>query len=209
MRLRSIWRLATALTVAAGIGLAGGDAHAGVPGSITNQGRLFDANNAPINETLSVVFSLYDSEDPAATPIWTETHQVTFENGYFSVSLGEQVPFGPTIFDGSVRYLGIRVGDDSEMTPRAATRSVPYALVAQDAIGDIHPTSVSIPGIGMVIDEKGVWVGDPTGLVGPTGAQGATGATGSSRRHRGDVSLDCHGRRVSALGLSASRSHAC
>ena len=178
MRFRSFRGLAAASVVAALVVLGAGDARAGVPGTITNQGRLYDVKNMPVNGTISVVFSIYDSEDPAATPLWTETHDVTFEDGYFSVSLGEQVPFGPTVFDGSVRYLGVRVGADPEMTPRAATRSVPYALLAQDVNGDIHPTSVSISGFGEVIDDKGAWVGDPAGLIGPTGADGATGAMG-------------------------------
>ena len=149
-----------------------------VPTIMTHQGRLFDSSDQPIQDTLQVVFTIYDSGAPSAQVLWTETHLVTFELGYFSVSLGETVPLDSTIFDGSVRYLGIKVGSDDEMTPRAATRSVPYALVAGDVNGDIHPQTVSIPGFGMVIDENGQWVGDPTGLIGPTGPVGPTGAAG-------------------------------
>ena len=158
--------------------LSAGSASAAVPTTITHQGRLFDDKNAPVNKTLEVVFTLYVSEDAAAKVLWTETRSVTFDNGYFSVSLGDTTPFDATVFDGSVRYLGIKVGTDAEMTPRAATRSVPYALLANDVNGDINPKSVSISGVGAVIDENGKWVGDPAGLQGPTGAVGPTGAAG-------------------------------
>lgn len=190
MKVLSIF-LATAMGVVSLTGLA----EAAVPATMTHQGRLFDANNTPVTATIDVTFALYDSEDPNATPLWTETQSVPFDNGYFSVSLGESTHFGPSVFDGSVRYLGITIGNDDELSPRSPTRSVPYALLAADVSGDIHPSSVSIPGFGMVIDENGQWVGDPTGLVGPTGAmgpagpigptgpmgpQGATGATGAT-----------------------------
>jgi hypothetical protein len=161
-----------------------GGAAAEVPQLVTHRGRLFDAKDQPVEGTIEVVFTIYDGEDANAAVLWTETHSVTFENGFFSVALGEQSPFGAKVFDGSVRYLGIRVGGDPEMTPRAATRSVPYALLANDVNGDINPHSVSVQGFGVVIDENGQWVGDPTGLqgpagpVGPAGAPGATGAAG-------------------------------
>src|SRR5688572_5749313 len=154
-------------------------AQAADPTTMTHQGRLFDANNAPVNQTLDVVFTIYDGEDASAKALWTETHTITFEEGFFSVALGEKEPLDGSVFDGSVRYLGIQVGTDPEMTPRAATRSVPYALLAQDVNGDITPRSVSIQGYGPVIDENGSWVGEPTGIVGATGATGATGPAGA------------------------------
>ncbi|MBI4702022.1 MAG: collagen-like protein [Deltaproteobacteria bacterium] len=88
------------------------------------------------------------------------------------------VPLQESTFDGSTRYLGISVGDDPEMTPRAIVGSVPYALVATNAVGDITPKSVAIADYGEVIDSKGKWVGDPTGLVGPQGPQGPKGDPG-------------------------------
>jgi hypothetical protein len=151
---------------------------AAVPSSVTHQGRLFDSAGQAIDDTLDVVFAIYDASD-ATTPIWTETHALTFEQGYFSVELGLVEPLDTTVFDGSIRYLGIQVGVDPEMTPRASVRSVPYAILAGDVDGDIHPNSVSI-GNQLVIDDQGQWVGDPTGLAGPTGATGATGPSGAT-----------------------------
>ncbi|HZF47193.1 MAG TPA: collagen-like protein, partial [Polyangiaceae bacterium] len=184
MKIRTIRRVIAASAIGLSAAMFAGGAAAEVPQLVTHQGRLFDAKDQPVEGTIEVVFTIYDGEDANAAVLWTETHSVTFENGFFSVALGEQSPFGAKVFNGSVRYLGIRVGGDPEMTPRAATRSVPYALLANDVNGDINPHSVSVQGFGVVIDESGQWVGDPTGLqgpagpVGPAGAPGATGAAG-------------------------------
>src|SRR5262249_46378687 len=107
-----------------------------VPLALTHQGRLFAADGKPISSTVEVQFALYDAED-AAAPLWTEIHSITFDDGYFSVSLGEVTPFGNALFDGKARYLGVKVGADPEMTPRAVVQSVPYALMAGDVSGDI------------------------------------------------------------------------
>src|SRR5690349_12179788 len=90
MTIRTIRRVVAASMIALGAAtVAPLGASAAVPGTITHQGRLFDAKSVPVNETLDVVFSIYDSEDPGAKALWTETHTITFEDGYFSVALGE------------------------------------------------------------------------------------------------------------------------
>lgn len=167
--------LTASLLAAAGLCFAG-VAAAAVPTTVTHQGRLFNASGQPINETLDVTFAIYDAAD-ATVPIWSEVHSVTFEEGYFSIDLGGQVPFGDGTFDGSIRYLGIAVGADPEMTPRANIQSVPYALLANNVNGDITPTSISINGV-EIINSTGEWVGSPTGLAGPTGATGPAGPMG-------------------------------
>jgi len=103
--------------------------NAAVPATIGYQGRLYDASNRPIDATISVVFALY-SQASGGTAIWTETQNVTFVNGYFSVQLGSVTPFTNESFNGSARFLGVTVGADAEMTPRSAIASVPYALSA-------------------------------------------------------------------------------
>jgi hypothetical protein len=172
--------LINASLVALGLALTAAPADAAVPGSITHQGRLYDAESAPVKATLDVTFTIYDGPNEGAAAVWTETHSVAFDDGYFSVELGLMKPFDAQVFDGSVRHLGIQVGGDEEMSPRAAVRSVPYALMANDVNGDIHPLSVSIQGVGVVINESGQWVGDPAGLQGPAGPQGPTGAAGAA-----------------------------
>ena len=175
MRSRKIRRwFTTSATLAAGA-LVAISAWA-VPTSVAQQGRLYDSAGKPINATLDMVFAIYDAAN-AAQPIWSEAHAVTFQDGYYSVRLGDSEPLDTAIFDGSVRYIGVKIGSDPEMTPRSQIRSVPYAILAGDATGDIHPKTVSVGGT-VVIDGNGKWVGDPTGLMGPPGFGGPVGATG-------------------------------
>jgi hypothetical protein len=72
----------------------------------------------------------------------------------------------------------VRVDKDDEMSPREEITSVPYALVAQDVVGEIHPTAVTVAGK-KVIDSQGKWVGDTTGLKGEKGDKGDPGAPGA------------------------------
>jgi hypothetical protein len=129
-----------------------------------------------VSATIDTVFTIYDSAT-STLALWQERRPVFYDNGYFAVPLGSVVAFGPTLFDGAPRFMGIQVGTDAEMTPRSPIASVPYALTANDAVGDIHPRSISVNGA-PVVDSSGRWVGSPTGLVGPQGPQGPGGAQG-------------------------------
>jgi Collagen triple helix repeat (20 copies) len=149
-----------------------------VPSFLTQQGRLFDDSGDPVTGTPTFVFTIY-SDAAGTNVLWTETQQITLDDGYFSTSLGSVTAIPDTVFDGSTRYLGIKVGSDPEMSPRQPLTSVPYALIAGNVIGDITPRSVSIDG-STVIDASGQWVGDPTGLAGPKGATGDPGPTGAT-----------------------------
>ncbi len=151
-------------------------ASAAVPATITDQGRLFDSNSQPITGTQTIVFSLYATAT-GGTALWTETHTVTLDQGYFSTELGSTTPFGTTLTANSTLFLGITVGTVSEMTPRSSVASVPYALVADNATGNITPNSISVGGT-TVIDSTGKWTGSATGLQGPAGPAGANGAQG-------------------------------
>jgi Collagen triple helix repeat (20 copies) len=174
-------RTANALRAAGAVVLAGvayASHAAAVPMALDEQGRLFDAIGNPVVGTTAFVFTLYDA--PAAgNVLWTETQGVTLDGGYFSARLGEVTPFPAGVFDGSKRYLGVAVNGDAEMTPRQAIVSVPYALVSDNATGDISPKTVRVGG-GVVIDATGNWVGPKAGLVGPTGPAGAPGNPGAA-----------------------------
>jgi hypothetical protein len=150
---------------------------ADVPNVLTQQGRLFDTQGNPLNGAQQFVYSIYESST-ATTPLWTETQTVTLEDGHFSIRLGETTALGTSVFDGATRYLGVQVGTDAEMTPRQPLASVPYALMANNVIGNITPTSITINGT-QVIDSTGAWVGPGSGLVGPTGPTGPAGADGA------------------------------
>ncbi len=149
---------------------------AAVPMSLDEQGRLFDATGNPIVGATSFVFALYDAPT-AGNVLWTETQSITIDGGYFSARLGEVTPLPAGVFDGTKRYLGVSVNGDTEMTPRQALVSVPYALVSDNVTGDISPKTVSVGG-GVVIDAAGNWVGPKTGLIGPAGPPGPAGPAG-------------------------------
>jgi hypothetical protein len=97
----------------------------------------------------------------AGTQVWSQTSTVTVNDGFFATTLdgtatGNTFPAG--MFDGSELLLGLTVDSDAEMTPRQPLDSVPYAVVAGNAIGDLTPHSVSVAG-SPVIDSTGAWVG--------------------------------------------------
>jgi hypothetical protein len=153
-------------------------ARASVPGTLTEQGRLLDPSGTPVAGTVAMVFTIYDAS-AGGTTLWTETQSITLDSGYFSALLGQSVAIPATAFNGSTRYLGVKVGSDPEMTPRQTVDSVPYAILAGNVNGDITPNSVSINGT-TVINPMGQWVGPNSGLVGPAGPAGPAGATGAT-----------------------------
>lgn len=170
-------RLVLTLALSAAlVGLSGHSARAAVPTVLVHQGRLFGSDGQPVTGSTDVHFALYDLPN-SAVPLWEETDTITFDDGYFSIELGTVNPLGSSIFNGKSRYFGIAVGNDAEMTPRTVVGSVPYAILAGDATGDIHPSSVSVGGT-VVIDAGGQWVGSSTGLQGPVGPQGPIGPAG-------------------------------
>jgi hypothetical protein len=157
-----------------------------VPATITQQGRLLNTDGTAATGTVSMVFSLYDSST-STTAIWTETQSVTLDDGYFSVQLGSMTSLASSatlttdLAKGVGLFLGLTVGTDSEMTPREVITTVPYALIAQNAIGDITPHSVVVNGITIITPNGTLAVGSagatgPTGPAGPSGPAGPTGA---------------------------------
>lgn len=157
-------------------------AFAAVPRILTEQGRLYDSSNTPLTGSAKLVFNLYE-EAASGSSIWTETQTVDLDSGNFSVNLGEATPFADLFTteaaSGKTLYLGITVNTDEELSPRQTLLAVPYAIVADNAVGDITPTSVSVAG-NTVIDSTGKWVGSTAGLQGPAGVQGPPGATGAT-----------------------------
>ncbi|WP_437970220.1 collagen-like protein [Sorangium sp. So ce260] len=170
--------LAICVLLAASVGVVRG-ASAAVPTQITHQGRLFAANGEPVNDALLVTFAVYAAESPEddEASLWSETISISFDDGYFSTVLDFTEEQAAKVFDGSVRYLAITVADDREMEPRTAIGSVPYAMVANNAVGEITPKRVKVGGK-VVIDENGNWVGSPGGIAGPPGPPGPQGPAG-------------------------------
>lgn len=108
-------------------------ANAAVPPMINYQGQLTNDSGEPLDTTLAIVFTIYD-DSTGGNPVWTESHDaVEAIDGLFNVLLGSSVPFTDTVFAQTDRYLGIKVGDDSELQPRTRLVSVGYAYQALDA----------------------------------------------------------------------------
>lgn len=108
-------------------------AAAEVPELMSFQGMLSDSNNTPLTGTYSVQFSIYNSETDGSH-IWSETQSVDVNDGLFSVLLGAVNPVTADVFSKgtSLRYLGIKIGSDDEMTPRQRIASVGYAFAAEN-----------------------------------------------------------------------------
>ncbi|MCX5751276.1 MAG: hypothetical protein NT099_06385 [Candidatus Saganbacteria bacterium] len=116
-----------------------------IPGQISFQGVLKDAAGHSVNDNLSMVFTIYDAASGGSS-LWTETQTVSIEGGLYNVSLGAATPITATVFNGSTRYLGVKVSTDSEMTPRIALVSAPYAFRAAvvDTVSDESVTTAKI-----------------------------------------------------------------
>lgn len=136
---KNVALLLAALCAVAGYS-ANAQAAATVPQTLTQQGRLLDADGAAVDGVqLTFTFSLYTTA-AAGTAVWTETQSITPDNGYFSAKLGEGTAFTSDIFDGSQGklFLGIKIGSDAEMAPRQELTSVPFAMLALNAVSANH-----------------------------------------------------------------------
>jgi hypothetical protein len=91
--------------------------------NITYQGKLTDAAGNPLTGAFTVTFTLYNVSS-GGTALATDSHSVDASKGLFTT----QVTADSSYFDGRALWLGIKVGSDSEMTPRQEIRPVPYAL---------------------------------------------------------------------------------
>jgi len=106
-------------------------AFAGVPQTINYQGYLKDtASNTPVSGPVDITFALYDLQT-GGTSLWSEMHPaVPVNNGIYSVRLGSIDPSNNPLnqpFDREY-FIGISVNGGSELTPRQALTSVPYAM---------------------------------------------------------------------------------
>ena len=100
------------------------------PQLINYQGRLTDGDGNPLDGDFQMVFSIYDDPVDGAV-IWTETHpSVTVTDGLFSVLLGSVAQLDESAFSDALRYLGVKVDSDPELTPRTRITATAYAFQA-------------------------------------------------------------------------------
>lgn len=106
-----------------------------VPHMIHYQGKITTPQGYLISDTVSMQISIY-RDSIGGTPLWTEIQNpVQLDYGIFDILLGTVTPIPDSVFDGNVRYLGLRVRNDPEMSPRKAIASVGYAMRAGNAGG--------------------------------------------------------------------------
>ena len=107
--------------------------HASVPSLINYQGKLTSSEGACINDTVEMTFSIYP-DTLGSHADWSETQtQVVIKDGVFSVLLGSVDSLPAWLFDGSLKFLGVQVGSDPEMTPLRPIVSSGYAFRSQQA----------------------------------------------------------------------------
>lgn len=155
-------RLLIALAAALALPAAHLAAQSSVPGTISYQGRVTEAdgslvgNSSPTERT--VIFRIWDnaSATGAANLLYSERQTVTIFKGEFSVLVGNGDPVtgsprgfdeagkklgslaDTTLWNGSTRFLGVTVCDEgqttgTEVSPRQQIASTAYAIKAQTA----------------------------------------------------------------------------
>ncbi len=149
---------------------------ANIPRQINYQGLLADLEGNTLNGNYNFSFDIF-SVETGGTSLWNETQSdIIVTEGVFSVLLGS---INPITADFSGRlWLQITVNNEP-MFPRKELTGIGNAFQAEDVLDkDIHPRSIAIYAYGDVINSSGEWVGENTGLVGPTGPMGPTGSIG-------------------------------
>ncbi len=108
-----------------------------VPSLINYQGMLADADGNPLTGTKKLEFSLYDAPT-GGNRVWGPQifSSVPLMNGRFNVILSvadDGISSIADAFSSSNRYLGIKVDNGQELSPRQQILSAPYAIQADVA----------------------------------------------------------------------------
>ncbi len=145
------------------------------PLTLQHQGRLHDAVGIPLDGQHDLTIGLYDNASGGSAG-WTETLTgIDFDQGYFSVVLGESTALDPALFDDDTLWMGMAVDSGAEFPIRLQVNSVPFAVRAHGVSGGIVDASeIRVDG-NTVIDSSGAitatvaW-GDITGAPATLGA---------------------------------------
>ncbi len=192
-----------------------GASHAATPNLINYQGSLATSGGAPVPDaSYSVLFAIYSAPSGGST-IWNETQSVTTTGGRFAVLLGSITPIAEALFSDTVRYLGITVGSDPEMTPRARLVTVPYSFrvstidgsTGGSVTGNIN-LDFSSPSSGNILKGGSLFLHDygPNNIFAGISA-GNLGVFGARNSGFGELALNLldFGQGNSAFGYSALR----
>jgi len=166
--------------------------YAQIPHLINYQGKLTDKDGDPVSDgNYSVTFRIYDAADGGAL-LWEETQSILIQKGLFSCLLG-----GVTNLDlafDKPYWLAIKVGSDSEMTPRQQIASAGYAMRAERAETSSRAASAATADIAIRAQDSDKLGGKSLGEIGfedlnpelqhmiTTGKKTVTGISGSAER---------------------------
>ena len=137
-------------------------AHA-VPAQFTHQGRLLDAEGAPLEADTTITFRILDAETDGGT-LWEETLTLPLTNGFYSAVLGsdESNPLDTDTLGQDPVWLELQLDGEEAMAPRSSINAVPYATmstVAEEVSGGpVDASDISVGGT-PVVNESGEWVG--------------------------------------------------
>src|SRR3989338_8833687 len=92
------------------IAVAPPGAQAAIPRYINYQGKLTDADDAPVTGDVSITVRIYDAET-GGTALWTETQTVTVTRGIFSILLGNTTALTGLDFN-SAYWYSVEVASD-------------------------------------------------------------------------------------------------
>lgn len=122
-----------------------------IPHLINYQGYLTNPDGTNLDTTVTINFTMYNSPTEGDMQ-WTETlPAVNVENGIFNCLLGSISPI-TDVFSADT-WLGITVGNNSEMSPRQSIASVAHAYrvdTVDGASGGIINGDVTILGKGTI-----------------------------------------------------------
>ncbi len=103
------------------------------PAEIPVRAYLTNDNGEPLDRQVDVEISVYTSQSGGGL-VHTESFDVRPDQGRFTAYLGMNQSLDLGIFQKhDALFLGIKVGDDTEMTPRLRLATAPYAAAAKHA----------------------------------------------------------------------------
>ncbi len=104
------------------------EAEGAVPQLINFQGILKDGSGNPVSNGLYfATFRIYDAPSGGAV-LWVDTQTVVTSSGLFNAFLGRGTSVPDSVFNDTVRYLGVQVFPDPEMTPRQRLTTSGYSF---------------------------------------------------------------------------------
>ncbi|MEW5923697.1 MAG: hypothetical protein AB1746_06895 [Candidatus Zixiibacteriota bacterium] len=121
-----------------------------IPQVISYQGYITDTEGNPVEDgTFFLKFKIYGS-DTGDDSLWSSGFQsITVSGGLFNYQIGSFNPLPQNLFTaGAIRYLGITIGTDAEISPRTRIMSSAYAYKAQksdtaDIAEDVSDNSIT------------------------------------------------------------------